>query len=231
METWYWLEHDRRSPFWNMACDEWLLTHASWLGNPILRTYAWDRPSISLGYFQTFPDPHPSSHTVVRRPTGGALVLHDVDLTFTVVLPPFHPWRLLAPHERYQRVHERVYKIFELRGLIPILVSDKTREISSPNPSGRASSTSLCFAKNSRYDVMLHGEKIAGGAQRVNRDGLLHQGSIQGESIWRASPSELRRAWEYYGARFTGLRLTGDEELAIQDLVISKYATTAWNRR
>ncbi len=229
METWHLLEHGPCPPFWNMACDEWLLKQAIRLDKPILRTYAWDRPSITFGYFQEFPAELALRYTVVRRPTGGALVIHDTDLTFTVILPPTHPWRTLSPNDRYQRIHERIYTIFEIRGLTPTLISEDAPHL--PTPSGRESAASLCFTKSSRYDVVVNGAKVAGGAQRVTREGLLHQGSIQGERLQRVTASELCKAWETHGASFIHLRLALTEEEAITHMATTKHATEEWNRR
>src|SRR4051812_29265490 len=101
MEPWFFIEHDKLLPSWNMACDEWLLNKISSLNVPLLRTYGWDRPSITIGYFQEYPQELEAKYTIVRRPTGGALVYHDSDLTFTVVLPPTHPWKSLKTDDRY----------------------------------------------------------------------------------------------------------------------------------
>ncbi len=226
MENWYLLEHGRNSPYWNMACDEWLLKNASRLGQPTLRIYAWNRPAITIGYFQPFPTNRFLHATIVRRPTGGALVIHDSDLTFTVVLPPDHPWRKLKTFERYHCIHERVARIFELKGLTPTLVLPEAK------PSlGRALETDLCFIKSSSYDVLVHGIKVAGGAQRTTREGLLHQGSIQGGGSWRVSFDELQHSWQTWGVHFINLKLAITEIKEITTLATQKYATPSWNHR
>ncbi len=225
MESWLFLENDRCPPAWNMACDEWLLIHAERFAQPILRMYGWDRPSVTIGYFQPFPTEIPKRYTVIRRPTGGALVVHDSDLTFTVILPPDHSWRELSVFERYEWVHARIGKVFESKG-IDFSLADQGAALSV-----RGSVGSHCFQKSSRYDVLVSGMKVAGGAQRITRKGLLHQGSIQGEGSPRVSPEELRRAWQTCGARFTDLNLTPNDETSISDLATCKFATDAWNRR
>jgi len=208
-----------------MACDEWLLTHAGRFTQPILRVYGWDRPSVTIGYFQPFPTEISEHYTVIRRPTGGALVIHDSDLTFTVILPPCHPWRELSVFERYERVHARIGKVFESKG-IDFSLADQGAALSV-----RGSMGPHCFQKNSRYDVLVSGVKVAGGAQRVTRKGLLHQGSIQGEESPRVSPEELQHAWQACGVHFTDLNLTPDDETSISALATCKFATDAWNRR
>lgn len=225
MEAWLFFEQGRESPAWNMACDEWLLQRAGWLGAPILRTYAWDRPSVTIGYFQPFPANLPAYMTVIRRPTGGAMVVHDTDITFSVIVPGSHPWRKLPAVERYNRIHERVGRVFETRGLQPLLAS------CGGAGSARAPGESRCFSKATRHDVLIDGIKVVGGAQRTTREGMLHQGSIQGGGHWRVSPDELRRAWETLGARFTGLRLAADEMASVTALATAKYSTRAWNQR
>lgn len=241
MEPWFFLEHGRCAPAWNMACDQWLLRNAQKLEKPVLRTYGWDRPSVSIGYFQDYPVDIVAFYTVVRRPTGGALVMHDADLTYTVALPSGHPWKKLGVCERYTQVHRRVGGVFEKRGFHVILASscsssafteateDKSAERSDAKGSGSLS-PAYCFSKSSRYDVMLDGVKVAGGAQRVTRDGLIHQGSIQGEGQWRVSTGELRDAWERCGAHFEKLILSPGQHAEIRELVASQFGTPEWNR-
>lgn len=226
MEDWHFLEHGRCSPPWNMACDEWLLKRSPHLKHPILRTYAWDRPSATIGYFQPFPADLPTHITVVRRPTGGALVLHDFDLTFSIILPSHHPWRKLGTSECYHCVHQNICKIFEKRGLNPTLATSN-----QVPPSGRASEADCCFAKKSHHDVLIRGTKVAGGAQRRTQNGLLHQGSIQGGDQPKTTPSELQWAWEIGGARFTKMELKPEEQAAISQLATNQFASREWNYR
>ncbi len=229
MESWFLIEHDLCEPAWNMACDEWLMFHSHQFSQPILRTYRWDRPSMTIGYFQPFPKDISLHDTVIRRPTGGALVIHDHDLTFTVVISPQHAWYRLPVHERYQCVHERVHKIFEQRGLSSELMPPHKESPVFEKP--KNPETDRCFTKSSRYDVLVRGIKVAGGAQRFTRHGLLHQGSIQGEKIDRVSSAEIRSVWEKYGAQFLSLKLSTTQESEITTLAAQKFSTIQWNHR
>jgi lipoyl(octanoyl) transferase len=234
-ENWFSLIHDAAPPAWNMACDEWLLSQAARVNQPVLRTYAWDRPSISIGYFQPWPEGISNAYTIVRRPTGGALVVHDDDLTFTVVLPPSHPWKKLSITERYAKVHQRVETMFGLVGFTAALEPSGLFDASASRaiPSGRSDANTHCFAKHSRYDVLVGGRKVAGGAQRVTHHGLLHQGSIQGPGVDRAliSHGALLKAWESFGAKFQPLELRPGDLDAIENLARTKYESTEWNNR
>lgn len=72
----------------NMAVDQALLEEVDGGAPVTLRFYAWDRPTLSLGYFQTAAerDQHAESAAaaLVRRATGGGAILHDAELTYSL---------------------------------------------------------------------------------------------------------------------------------------------------
>ncbi len=70
----------------NMALDEALLQTVT---QPVLRFYRWRRPALSFGYFGRFADvaAEASARELVRRWTGGGIVLHGADLTYSIILP------------------------------------------------------------------------------------------------------------------------------------------------
>src|SRR5262245_23045859 len=96
---------------WNMAVDDALLTDAVENGHATLRFYEWREPTLALGYFQHFADreQHAASRNaaVVRRQSGGGAILHDRELTYSLVLPPGHPLTHNAP-----RLYDAVHKAF-----------------------------------------------------------------------------------------------------------------------
>src|SRR5262245_39757909 len=80
----------------NMAMDETLLTSALERGVASLRFYRWSVPTLSLGYFQphseALADPNLVGVDWVRRPTGGAAILHHLEITYALALPAGPPW-------------------------------------------------------------------------------------------------------------------------------------------
>src|SRR5437879_11737154 len=92
-DTWRLLLDKPASGAWNLAVDEVLLDAvAAGAAPPTLRFYAWTPPCLSLGYFQPFDVVDVDGCwalgvDVVRRPTGGRAILHDRELTYSVVLP------------------------------------------------------------------------------------------------------------------------------------------------
>ena len=171
------------SPAWNMAVDELLLRHAAALGQAVLRFYSWDQPSSSFGYFQRFADVEVLTdlRPTLRRPTAGGLVHHgENEWTYSLVFPPTHPWWELKANESYQHVHVWIRRAFKDCGVATELCTE-----------ARPAGPGQCFVGAEKNDLLHCGNKIAGAAQRRNRDGLLIQGSVQ------AKPTGIdRKAWE-----------------------------------
>jgi len=76
---------------WNMAVDEVLLGAVAKSGTSALRFYQWKSPTLSLGYFQSYSErsKHPTSLAAdaLRRLSGGGAILHDRELTYSLILP------------------------------------------------------------------------------------------------------------------------------------------------
>src|SRR5207244_986705 len=93
-----------RSAALNMAIDEALLETAN---RPAIRFYRWDHPAISFGYFGNFADVenYSSQHDIARRWTGGGIVFHGKDLTYSIVIPAKDPTLAESPISIYEKVH------------------------------------------------------------------------------------------------------------------------------
>lgn len=166
---------------WNMAVDEALLSSASATGAATLRFYTWEPATLSLGYFQAVKDraEHPPSLAcpLVRRWTGGGAILHDRELTYCLTLPAGRPWP--AAKDLYDLVHRALIATLAQWGIAAELYRDKV-------PDCRAASEAaphhpppfLCFQRRACSDVVLHGHKIAGSAQRRRRGAVLQHGSV-----------------------------------------------------
>src|SRR5213592_5068634 len=97
-----------------MALDEALLEFASQSGKPVSRFYGWVERAASFGYSQKYGEVARLTvlRPLVRRPTGGGLVPHDADWTYSLVFPPAAPWYTLKAVESYQKVHAWVQGAF-----------------------------------------------------------------------------------------------------------------------
>ncbi|MCE0522214.1 MAG: hypothetical protein LV480_04815 [Methylacidiphilales bacterium] len=217
MTFWRLFIHGPASPARNMAIDEALLREVR---EPVLRIYEWDVPAVSLGYFQ--PAALAEKRPFVRRYTGGGLVDHAHDVTYTLVLPRAHPWMELSAPQSYCHVHRGVQAALAACGF----ESELTRTVP-------AVESDACFAKPVRFDIVAAGRKLSGAAQRRTREGLLHQGSILLPDP--ARNGDLRRTFAAaFAARLelsaSPSDLTAGEIARAADLERDRYATDTWNR-
>jgi len=176
--NWLFLNSGECGAAFNMALDEALLEAAARLGRPVLRFYGWTEPAASFGYFQKYMDVERSTHLrpLVRRPTGGGIVPHDRDWTYSLAFPPGHEWHSLKAEESYRRVHEWIRSAFaELKIRTELAVASRRSSLVTRH----SSHPSACFVGHVKSDLLWNGRKIAGAAQRRNQLGLLIQGSVQ----------------------------------------------------
>ncbi len=191
-----------RPGVWNMALDEALL-EAVRAGEapPTLRFYRWAPPCLSLGAFQPVGAVDEAGCKelgidLVRRPTGGGAVLHDREVTYSVVLPPAVAGR--RPRETYLRICLAV-----LRGLEGLGV----RAGFAPAGSYRKTAGPSCFARASDYEILVDSRKLIGSAQVWRSGTLLQHGAVLLEAD--------REAW----ARLMGQSDAADGLVGLLELV------------
>ena len=225
MEEWLLLRTGAGSAVFNMAVDEALLLHARELGKPCLRFYAWAEPAASFGYFQRYAEVAKATtlRPLVRRPTGGGIVPHDRDWTYSVVLPPGHCWYQLKAIESYRRIHEWVKAAFNETGVLAELASEPRREVAGQ-----------CFVGAEQFDVLAQNRKIAGAAQRRTRGGLLIQGSVQPpggvkREAWEGRVCDIAaKNWQISWLQW---ELPPAVARAVEVLAANKYGTREHNER
>ncbi len=169
-DHWFHLNSGAGEPAFNMALDEALLESVAALGAPVLRFYGWTGPAATFGYFQKFDEVAAATllRPLIRRPTGGGLVPHANDWTYSFVVPPGNDWYELRAEESYAQMHRWVESALASLGV--------TTELA---PCCRKERPGQCFAGYEKHDLLHQGRKLAGAAQRRNKLGLLIQGSIQ----------------------------------------------------
>lgn len=219
MDTWLLLRTGARGAAENMAVDEALLQFASIWDKPILRFYSWSEPAASFGYFQKYSDVEALTglRPLVRRPTGGGLVPHDADWTYSLVFPPSASWYELKAVESYRRVHEWIQAAFARSGL--------STELAPQSLPGMGQ----CFVGAERFDVVWNQRKIAGAAQRRTKHGLLIQGSIR-------APTVSRSDWEMAfidvpNIRWEPLKPNDAFEQRVREAAAAKYSQDSYNQR
>ena len=224
MDPWHLLVHGPADAATNMAVDEALLPSAARRGIPLLRVYRWQRPTVSIGYFQKYPVHLEGTHAIVRRPTGGGLVYHGEDTTYTVIAPPGHSLHQLPVADAYRALHEAIAAaLASTAGL-------RATAESHPSATAEAEKTRAyeCFQNPVEGDVVVDGRKLAGAAQRRSRWGMLHQGSIAALVSVEQLVDGFRAV---LGVEFQPYELTPEERALADQLAAGKYGTEPWNRR
>lgn len=179
--TWEFLDTGNHSGDYNMKMDEFLAKRLlARVGSPTLRVYGWRPAAISLGYNQLRRDLDEikcmaDGIDIVRRPTGGRAILHDEELTYSVVM--------FADGKTIADICGDISKaLVEGLGFLGAEL-----EYASVQPDFRRlyrrTASAPCFSSAARYEIQYRGKKVAGSAQRryASPDGaevVLQHGSI-----------------------------------------------------
>jgi lipoyl(octanoyl) transferase len=181
-EVWRFIDSGNCSPSFNMALDEALLDwHSERKIPPVIRFYGWEPATLSIGYFQKV-DKEIDLEAVkahglgfVRRPTGGRGVLHEHELTYSVIVSEDHPEMPKTVTEAYRVISEGILKGFHHLGLEAYFAVPKTDEERSALKDPRSA---VCFDAPSWYELVVEGRKVAGSAQTRQKGVILQHGSI-----------------------------------------------------
>lgn len=226
MNSWLLLPSGPQSAAHNMAVDEALLLAMPRLNQPVLRFYGWTEPAATFGYFQKYAEASQRTRLrpLIRRPTGGGIVPHDADWTYSLAFPAGHEWHGLAAVASYERVHQWIQAAFT-RLTIPTALA----------PSCLKTAPGACFEGYEKSDVLWHGRKIAGAAQRRNQLGLLIQGSVQPPPIplvrsdWESAMlAAAQDTWRVDWQPFPADVLFNDP---VATLIQEKYSQAAYNQK
>ncbi|WP_018923804.1 lipoate--protein ligase family protein [Salsuginibacillus kocurii] len=181
-ETWYFIDTGYSDPSYNMALDEMLL-HWQNEGKmpPVVRFYDWQPATLSIGYFQKVQKEidldavERHGFGFVRRPTGGRGVLHDNELTYSVVVPESHPEMPATVTEAYRVISEGILQGFRELGFHASFAIPRTDEEKQALKNPRSA---VCFDAPSWYELVVEGRKVAGSAQTRQKGVILQHGSI-----------------------------------------------------
>ncbi|MGD9613055.1 MAG: hypothetical protein AB7V22_09135 [Kiritimatiellia bacterium] len=196
-----------------------------------LRFFRWQGVGATFGYAQRIAEveralPRELARACTRRPTGGGVVPHVDDLTFSCVFPAAG---VLKPAEIYRRLHAAL--LAGLRGFVPAARLASAGGRGAPRGPGGASQ---CFVEPVALDVMVADEKILGGAIRRYGETVLYQGSLQlpgvrtrAAQLEAALAAALAAEWEL---RWERRAADGALQVAAAALA-AKYRSAEWIRR
>lgn len=167
----------------NMSMDAALLQLAAERERSVVRIYQWSEPTVTLGYFQGLNQDSESPFPglpVVRRLSGGGAILHDREVTYSLILPTSHPARQ-DPSGVYETVHQGIIQLLATLG-VPSLLRSEFEAMATHRVSVESTPTAepfLCFLRQNPNDIVhSSGYKIVGSAQRRRKGVILQHGSI-----------------------------------------------------
>lgn len=179
-QTWRHIDSGRFSGEVNMAVDEALLcSFDPELSGPILRTYGWNPPALSLGRFQHAEDVldmercRESGIKVVRRVSGGGVIYHADELTYCLVCTQQHIPPAASVKDSFRVLTGFLLEFYRSLGLEAGYAVD-----SHSDQACLGARTAFCFAGKETFDIQIDGMKIGGNAQRRLKNVIFQHGSI-----------------------------------------------------
>lgn len=241
----------------NMAVDEYLFRRLGRSSRTAVRFYRWERPTVSLGYSQRIDDVLDYDYCqrngidVVRRITGGKLVLHWREITYSIAS---------ADTETFSPTLAESYKRISAALIVGLQKMGLSARLAGPAPSSYSRGNMPCFAYPARDEIEIDGRKIVGSAQKRVGGRFLQHGSIplhgddglldrlsrsqdKGASMRMISLSEALgkeadAGWvvekltsglaEYFGIKLESLVFGPADEEAVRRIRDARYANEGW---
>ncbi len=176
MTDWYLIfDREPQPGSWNMAVDEFLFRQARDTGQTFLRFYTWLKPTASLGCGQevsrvlNLKECQKRGVEVVRRMTGGKVVLHHREVTYSVAS---------ARSDIFTSTLEGSYRLISEALVLGLQLMGLPAELAASTPAGYARSNLPCFAYPARNEVEVRGKKAIGSAQKRSGEAFIQHGSI-----------------------------------------------------
>ncbi|MHB9132998.1 MAG: lipoate--protein ligase family protein [Armatimonadota bacterium] len=182
MTTWRFLPPIDGSGAYQMAADVAVLESIrAGISRPVLRFFRWTPACVTLGKFQPakgnvqLENCRRLGIDVAKRPTGGRAILHDHEVTFSIILAEHDlPDAGSNIMESYRALGKALVAGLRQLGLPAELVDRHAQPGAGTAPTLAAAGNPACFAAKARCDLMVNGRKIIGSAQ-LRKDGIILQ--------------------------------------------------------
>jgi lipoate-protein ligase A len=246
----------------NMAIDEALLrSFDPALSLPVLRLYGWNPPTLSLGRFQKAAEVldlarcRADGVAVVRRVTGGGVIYHADELTYSLVCAPGQIPPTSSIKDSFRVLTGFLLAFYRTLGLDAAYAVDV-----APEGTRLGERTAFCFAGKESFDILANGRKIGGNAQRRLKGVIFQHGSIPlqnrvgkglsymreqiavhaegtaslaeyGVSVGREELLELLAATfsKHFGVNLLNDTQSKREQADMKRLLSSRYLADSWN--
>ena len=259
MQNWRLLDTGFSDCYRNMAIDEaMLIAYSKELIPPTLRIYGWKPSALSIGHSQNpeeeliMPVVEEKGISFVRRMTGGGVIFHDNELTYSIVCSADDLGSLDFLKESYKKICSFIINSYRSLGLDADFAFGK---------GFHPKNGWFCFSEREKYDIVIGDKKIGGNAQRRLKNAVFQHGSIPLSSSIEAAIVFLKRTPEDLNRRtcnlsqalgrnisFSELRdelilsfkdtfsidlikeeLSLKEDILAEELIQFKYSNRGWN--
>lgn len=254
IDSWRLVFTPNEDPYMNMAIDEALASECAdtTSGLSTIRFYTWKEPSCSIGYFQkietVFATLKENGIPIVRRPTGGGIVFHGNDITFSIVRKRVRDKRLEDISSFYKLIGESILVGLKKLGFTcSFYIPEKAVHLSESGKKylkSYSTRQTICSATPAKYDILINGSKVAGYAARRSRDAILCQGYLDVYEIWKDRHNNTGNEMidllygnlvnsfkEVFGITLTSAPLTVEEKILAHQIREKKYSCKKWNYR
>lgn len=178
MQEWRVISNKAYDGAMNMAIDEAIMiSYKEGKSKPTLRFYTWNPHCLTIGYFQNLQKEVDLDKCkklgidCVRRATGGRAVLHQNELTYSIIVGEDNELMDKSINTSYKFISEGIAKGVELSNI-------KVDELSKGERIMREKLSAACFNAHASYEITINNKKIVGSAQHRNDGVILQHGSI-----------------------------------------------------
>jgi len=164
---------DKLSAKDNMFIDKELFEGFKLNALPIFRVYEWE-PSFTYGVsqkaetLQKFVDLRKYDENHAQRMTGGGILFHGNDISYSLVIPTSYV-KGLSVKESYELICSFLMEFYSALGLNPMYAKEAKVNLSK---------SEYCQEGYEPYDILIDGKKIGGNAQRRTKEAIFQHGSI-----------------------------------------------------
>ena len=169
---------------YNMALDEELFNRYMEDGIPVFRVYSWSSPSFTYGVSQRIENEIDMKLCaldgvgIAKRMTGGGVLLHDNEITYSLVCAKEDIGELDGVFVSYRKICVFLISFYRSLGL------DASFALEAEDFEARCAPHELCSASREKYDIVINGRKMGGNAQKRKRCAVFQHGSIPISVNW-----------------------------------------------
>lgn len=199
------IRSDPASAEYNMALDEKIFSQYLEDGIPVFRVYLWQAPSFTYGISKypenliDFGKCLSNRVQVVKRMTGGGILFHDDEITYSFVCSKEDVKEPQNVFVSYREICAFLIKFYESLGLKALFAKE------TQGFKGMCAPHELCSASHEKYDIVINNKKIGGNAQKRRRQAIFQHGSIPCSIDWDFVRRHLKNFPEHIYSGATSL--------------------------